>query len=359
MHCCCCSLECATLRSVFWIPFITFYRHSRVKLESDLLIANHSSAVTFLCTLLLTNHRSCAVHSHGSKALTDTSFNSITVIPRLIATCSWSLAEMKETFVGYKATASGWGTLKEDGKPSCILQEVEVPVISNERCVSETNYTNKMITSNMLCAGYPGKGERDSCQGDSGGPLVIERADKRLSLIGVVSWGNGCARKDFPGVYTRVTRFMTWILANTADGCYCKEWGGVNVGEVVDDETGGIVGNNRLDCRVVANKILFSQSTRTTNLDTFLPNYSGRLSPLHPQMSLFNWWINYWVSCSQFPHYHPACVSRQSSSELFHNLALIERQSTGGCYYTPLSRPLNCSVLFQSSNPKGGCWWSL
>lgn len=62
----------------------------------------------------------------------------------------------------------------------------------------------------------------------------------------------------------------------------------MNVGEVVDDETGGIVCNNRLDCRVVANKILFSQSTRTTNLDTFLPNYSGRLSPLHPQMSLFN-----------------------------------------------------------------------
>lgn len=130
---------------------------------------------------------------------------------------------MKETFVGYKATASGWGTLKEDGKPSCILQEVEVPVISNDRCVSETNYTSKMITPNMLCAGYPGKGERDSCQGDSGGPLVIERPDKRLSLIGVVSWGNGCARKDFPGVYTRVTRFMTWIKANTADGCYCKE----------------------------------------------------------------------------------------------------------------------------------------
>lgn len=130
---------------------------------------------------------------------------------------------MQQQFVGTKAIATGWGTLKEDGKPSCILQEVEVPVISNDKCVAETNYTSKMITANMLCAGYPGKGERDSCQGDSGGPLVVERPDKRLVLIGVVSWGNGCARKDFPGVYTRVTRFMKWIKANTFDGCYCTE----------------------------------------------------------------------------------------------------------------------------------------
>lgn len=54
--------------------------------------------------------------------------------------------------------------MKEDGKPSCILQEVEVPVISNEACVANTNYTAKMITKNMLCAGYPGVGKQDSCQ---------------------------------------------------------------------------------------------------------------------------------------------------------------------------------------------------
>lgn len=136
-----------------------------------------------------------------------------------------SFAELKQQFVGRKAIATGWGTLKEDGKPSCILQEVEVPVISNEKCVSQTNYTSKMITGNMLCAGYPGKGERDSCQGDSGGPLCVERDDpeKRLVLIGVVSWGNGCARKDFPGVYTRVTRFLQWIKDNSKDGCFCQD----------------------------------------------------------------------------------------------------------------------------------------
>lgn len=69
-----------------------------------------------------------------------------------------------ETYVGTKAIATGWGTLKEDGKPSCILQEVDVPIMSNSVCVENTNYTQKMITENMMCAGYPGVGKKDSCQ---------------------------------------------------------------------------------------------------------------------------------------------------------------------------------------------------
>ncbi|XP_046807361.1 venom protease [Lucilia cuprina] len=132
--------------------------------------------------------------------------------------------ERNELFVGTKGIATGWGTLKEDGKPSCLLQEVEVPVLDNETCVAQTNYTQKMITKNMMCAGYPGKGERDSCQGDSGGPLVRLRPDdKRYEQIGIVSWGNGCARPNYPGVYTRVTKYLDWIVANSKDGCFCDE----------------------------------------------------------------------------------------------------------------------------------------
>lgn len=66
-------------------------------------------------------------------------------------------------YVGAKAIASGWGTLQEDGKPSCVLQEVEVPVLSNDEC-RNTNYSAKMISDNMLCAGYPATGKKDSCQ---------------------------------------------------------------------------------------------------------------------------------------------------------------------------------------------------
>lgn len=123
-------------------------------------------------------------------------------------------------YVGTKAIASGWGTLQEEGKPSCLLQEVEVPVISLDDC-RNTSYNPRMISENMLCAGYP-DGMKDSCQGDSGGPLIAERDDKKYELIGVVSWGNGCARPGYPGVYTRITRYLDWILENTKDGCFCE-----------------------------------------------------------------------------------------------------------------------------------------
>lgn len=102
-----------------------------------------------------------------------------------------------ETYIGKIGTASGWGTLKEDGKPSCELQFVDVPVISNEDCVKNTSYTEQMISPNMMCAGYVGKGGKDSCQGDSGGPLATMRPDGRYELIGIVSWGNGCKSHNF------------------------------------------------------------------------------------------------------------------------------------------------------------------
>ena len=74
------------------------------------------------------------------------------------------VSSLDEFYVGKTGVVTGWGTLKEDGKPSCLLQEVEVPVLSNQDCTATTNYTEKMITDNMLCAGYPGVGLRDSCQ---------------------------------------------------------------------------------------------------------------------------------------------------------------------------------------------------
>ncbi|XP_013193920.2 transmembrane protease serine 9 [Amyelois transitella] len=126
----------------------------------------------------------------------------------------------QDLYVGVKALAAGWGTLTEEGKPACTLQEVEVPVMSNQQC-RNTKYTANMITDNMLCAGYPDTGKKDSCQGDSGGPLIAERKfDTRYELIGVVSWGNGCARPGYPGVYTRVTNYLDWIKENTKDACY-------------------------------------------------------------------------------------------------------------------------------------------
>ncbi|MEI8081522.1 MAG: serine protease, partial [Actinomycetes bacterium] len=79
-------------------------------------------------------------------------------------------------------------------------------------------YGSDFIASLMICAGRVGGGV-DACQGDSGGPLTTN-AEPRL-LVGVVSSGNGCALADYPGIYTRVSRYASWIEATTgiaADG---------------------------------------------------------------------------------------------------------------------------------------------
>merc|ERR1712243_448696 len=81
-------------------------------------------------------------------------------------------------------------------------------VTTNEVC----NNVYGSINALHICAMDPGK---DSCQGDSGGPLVVKEND-RWTLIGVVSFGYGCAQPDIPGVYARVTQRMDWIKENTA-----------------------------------------------------------------------------------------------------------------------------------------------
>jgi secreted trypsin-like serine protease len=63
----------------------------------------------------------------------------------------------------------------------------------------------------MICAGTM-EGGKDSCQGDSGGPLWVRDVSGRFKMVaGITSWGSGCARPDFPGVYTRLAVFSEWV----------------------------------------------------------------------------------------------------------------------------------------------------
>ncbi|XP_041828488.1 chymotrypsin-like protease CTRL-1 [Melanotaenia boesemani] len=111
-------------------------------------------------------------------------------------------------FSGVNGWVTGWGNIKFGVPPpsSQNLSEVEVPVVGNTEC--KCSYGD-LITDNMMCAGLR-TGGKGPCQGDGGGPLVIKQ-DNRWILAGIPIFGVGCAKPNFPTVYTRVSQYETWI----------------------------------------------------------------------------------------------------------------------------------------------------
>ncbi|XP_039483476.1 trypsin delta [Drosophila santomea] len=107
---------------------------------------------------------------------------------------------------GAAASVSGWGTLSYGSSsiPS-QLQYVNVNIVSQSQCASSTYGYGSEIKSTMICAYTSGK---DACQGDSGGPLVSGGV-----LVGVVSWGYGCAYANYPGVYADVAALRSWVIS--------------------------------------------------------------------------------------------------------------------------------------------------
>ncbi|XP_068180738.1 suppressor of tumorigenicity 14 protein homolog isoform X2 [Antennarius striatus] len=112
---------------------------------------------------------------------------------------------------GMSCWVTGWGALREGGQKAQILQKASVKVINDTVC---NVVTEGQVTSRMLCSGFLAGGV-DACQGDSGGPLVCFEESGKWFQAGIVSWGEGCARRDKPGVYTRVTKLVKWIKQET------------------------------------------------------------------------------------------------------------------------------------------------
>ena len=116
---------------------------------------------------------------------------------------------------GVRLTTTGWGTTTARGKPvyADILQKVVVPVVGDGPC--QDVYKKKLDASTMVCAGEAGL---DSCVGDSGGPLFGIENGVPIQ-VGITSWGQGCAKKRFPGVYTEVNspQIRDWIDETIAE----------------------------------------------------------------------------------------------------------------------------------------------
>ncbi|XP_044146649.1 coagulation factor VII-like [Bufo gargarizans] len=101
---------------------------------------------------------------------------------------------------------SGWGATRFKGRASRFLLKVRLPIVSQDTCMASTDM---VLTGNMFCAGYDIE-TKDSCKGDSGGPFAVLYRNTWY-LIGVVSWGEGCAQEGKYGVYTRVYNYISWI----------------------------------------------------------------------------------------------------------------------------------------------------
>ncbi|PZF87353.1 S1 family peptidase [Micromonospora deserti] len=110
-------------------------------------------------------------------------------------------------------TVAGWGAAREGGAQQRYLLKANVPFVSDATC--NAYYGGEIIPSEEICAGYASGGV-DTCQGDSGGPMFRRDASNAWIQVGIVSWGNGCARPNYPGVYTQVSTFAPAITSAAA-----------------------------------------------------------------------------------------------------------------------------------------------
>jgi secreted trypsin-like serine protease len=108
-------------------------------------------------------------------------------------------------------TIAGWGSASEGGAQQRYLLKATVPFVSDTTCNSSAMYGGDVIAAEEICAGYTAGGV-DTCQGDSGGPMFRQGASGWVQ-VGIVSWGEGCARANKPGVYTQVSYFSSAIRA--------------------------------------------------------------------------------------------------------------------------------------------------
>ncbi|HEY7708092.1 MAG TPA: trypsin-like serine protease [Gaiellaceae bacterium] len=110
---------------------------------------------------------------------------------------------------GVIARIIGWG-VTESGQPSDELLEADAPMRADSVCQSPSSYGPTFFASSMVCAG---DGSTDTCQGDSGGPLMVPD-NGAFVLVGVTSWGQGCADAQFPGVYARLgaPALNAWVV---------------------------------------------------------------------------------------------------------------------------------------------------
>ncbi|XP_055903826.1 chymotrypsin-2-like [Eupeodes corollae] len=101
-------------------------------------------------------------------------------------------------------TLIGWGLEKTGGVIQKNLQQVQLKIYSDEEC---NKRHEGMTTVHQICGGVD-EGGKGQCSGDSGGPLIYDGYQ-----VGIVSWSvKPCTIAPYPGVYTKVSHYINWIM---------------------------------------------------------------------------------------------------------------------------------------------------
>ncbi|XP_075984541.1 trypsin, alkaline C-like [Anticarsia gemmatalis] len=115
---------------------------------------------------------------------------------------------------GLPVVHAGWGAIFQNGPGSAELRDVTIYTVNTALC--RQRYASLpipgIVTDNMICAGLLDVGGADACQGDSGGPLYWRDQSLGDVIVGVVSWGEGCANATYPGISTAVSSYTNWIV---------------------------------------------------------------------------------------------------------------------------------------------------
>lgn len=130
---------------------------------------------------------------------------------------------------GRSALVAGFGNISQGGAASPVLKELTVPILDDSVCASGNSYGTAFFASNMLCSGIV-QGGSGTCQGDSGGALTVPVDGGGRRIVGVVSWGDGCAKPNKPTLYARVAEpaIATQVNALAAQAGQAFNFPGVN-----------------------------------------------------------------------------------------------------------------------------------
>ncbi|GAA2604332.1 serine protease [Streptomyces violaceus] len=109
-------------------------------------------------------------------------------------------------------TVAGWGANREGGSQQRYLLKATVPFVGDAACKAYGGLYSGLVANEEICAGFDAGGV-DTCQGDSGGPMFRKDNAGAWIQVGIVSWGEGCARPEAPGVYTEVSTFASAIAS--------------------------------------------------------------------------------------------------------------------------------------------------